>query len=194
MKELKEIEIYLLSNNVLMVKAWEKAFTGVKGVEPVCSDFGVFMATRKVGAVVSPANAYGLMDGGYDQAITDWFGEKLQQDVRRYISDNFYGEQPVGTSFIIDTGKDGVKLIHTPTMRYPERIRDPLVIYTCMRTCLMCAMENDVESIVIPAFGALTGCVPAELVADMMKRAYDQLLNPPSYISWRYAKLVYIKY
>lgn len=194
MKELKEIEIYLLSNNVLMVKAWEKAFSGVEGVETVCSDFGVFMATRKVGCVVSPANAYGLMDGGYDRAITDWFGEKLQQDVRRYIMDNFYGEQPVGTSFITDTGKDGVKLIHTPTMRYPERIRDPLVIYTCMRTCLMCAMENDVESIVIPAFGALTGCVPVELVADMMKRAYDQLLNPPSYISWRYAKSVYIKY
>lgn len=194
MKNIEEIKIYLLSRDILTTKAWEREFANVQNVEVACSDFGVFMATHKVGCVVSPANAYGLMDGGYDQAITDWFGEKLQQDVRRYISYNFYGEQPVGTSFIIDTGKDGVKLIHTPTMRYPERIRDPLIIYTCMRTCLMCACSNDVQSIVIPAFGALTGCVSADLVALMMKRAYDQLLNPPSYISWRYADSVHFKY
>lgn len=177
-----------------MAKAWTAQFDGVENVEVVCSDFGRFMVGTKVDCVVSPANAYGLMDGGYDQAITDWFGERLQMEVRRYILSNFCGEQPVGSSFIINTEKEGVKLIHTPTMRYPERIRDPLVVYTCMRTCLMCAMQNGVKSIVIPAFGALTGCLSPETVAQMMKRAYDQLSDPPSYISWRYAKSAYFKY
>lgn len=177
-----------------MAKAWEEQFDGVKTVKVVCSDFGRFMVEGKVDCVVSPANAYGLMDGGYDQAITDWFGEELQMRVREHILSNFCGEQPVGTSFIIDAKKDGVRLIHTPTMRYPDRIRDPLVVYTCTRTCLMCAMQNGVKSIVVPAFGALTGCLSPQTVAGMMKRAFDQLSVPPAYISWRYAKSAYFKY
>lgn len=31
----------------------------------------------RIDAVVSPANAYGLMDGGYDKALTDYFGNDL---------------------------------------------------------------------------------------------------------------------
>lgn len=41
-------------------------------------------------------------------------------------------------------------------MRIPSVIKDPMVIYHCMRTCLMTAMESGIDSIVIPAFGG--GC------------------------------------
>lgn len=194
MVNLKDIKIYLLCNNSLFTDEWKEKFKGVEGVEVVLSDFGRFMVSNKVECVVSPANSYGLMDGGYDLAITEWFGDALQMKVREKILSEFFGEQPVGTSIIVDTEKDGVKLIHTPSMRYPERIRDPLVIYTCMRTCLICAMQNDIRSMVIPAFGGLTGCVTPKVVADMMRRAYDQLANPPEYISWRYADAVHFKY
>ena len=104
--------------------------------------------------------------------------------MQQYILHHFYGEQPVGTSFLIDAGKDGQSLIHTPSMRTPQRILDPQVIYQCMRTTLMCAAEYSIESIVIPMFGGLTGGVRPQLVADMMWRAYRQLKNPPERIGW----------
>lgn len=188
MKNISELKIYLLSNDFDMCCAWRAKFSSVPNVEIVCENFVGFMQKYKVDCVVSPANAYGLMDGGYDQAITDWFGNGLQQKVQRYIVEKLYGEQPVGTSIIFDTDIDGVTLIHTPTMRYPERIIDPCVVYHCMRTCLMCALENDVKSIVIPAFGAATGELSCDVVAEMMFRALSQISDPPSKIDWNYAR------
>ncbi len=156
-------------------------------VTAVCDDFKHFMDTTDVECVVSPANSYGLMDGGYDLAISEWFGWDLMKKVQRYILDNFKGEQPVGTSFIIDTGVKDKKLIHTPTMRVPSSIRDPMVIYHCMRTCLMTALDNNVKSIVIPAFGGGCGYVRPQPICEMMFHAYEQIMNPPSEITWEYA-------
>lgn len=44
------------------------------------------------------------MDGGVDAAITQFFGMQLQKKVQKYIITNYDGEQPVGTSFILETG------------------------------------------------------------------------------------------
>ena len=82
--------------------------------------FEIFMSKNKVECVVSPANSFGLMDGGFDLAITKWYGDQLQKRVQQYIIDNFYGEQHVGSSFIIETGKENEYLIHTLTMQTPQ--------------------------------------------------------------------------
>lgn len=193
-RKLEDLEIYLLDKDIEMVESWSRFFGTVKNVIPVCNYFDDFMAITRVQCVVSPANAYGLMDGGYDLAISEWFGYDLQKKVQHYIVERLHGEQPVGTSIIIDTDIDGIKLIHTPTMRYPDWIRDPLVVYQCMRTCLMTAMDNDVNSIVIPAFGGCAGGVPSDVIAEMMWRAYKQISEAPSEISWRYAVSSHFNY
>lgn len=179
-------KIYLLERDLRKCKFLELYFDSAPEVEIICDDFQHFMETRQVQCVVSPANAFGLMDGGYDLAITEWFGDQLQKRVQQYIIHHFYGEQPVGTSFLIDAGRDGQSLIHTPTMRTPQRILDARMIYQCMRTTLICAAEHNVESIVIPMFGGSTGGVRPQLAADMMGRAYRQLKNPPEKIDWNY--------
>ena len=46
------------------------------------------METYDVECVVSPANSYGFMDGGYDLAITNYFGEALMEKVQRLIIKN----------------------------------------------------------------------------------------------------------
>lgn len=186
-KSIQSIKVYLLDRNPEMYAAWSKHFYGLNNVSIVCSDFVEFMRRNKVDCVVSPANSYGIMDGGYDEAITAWFGNDLQERVQRHIVDNLYGEQPVGTSIILDTNLDGVKLIHTPTMRTPSIIKDESLVYHCTRSCLITALNGGVSSVVLPAFGAATGCVPYETVAQMMWRAYDQLNNPPDEIDWEYA-------
>lgn len=188
MKDLRKIKIYLLDRNFEMCSAWKNKFMGTSNVSVICDDFVSFMKKYRVDCVVSPANAYGLMDGGYDLAITEWFGDGLQKKVQRYIIDNLCGEQPVGTSIVVDTDVAGVKLIHTPTMRFPGYIKDNILVYHCMRTCLMAAMKSDVDAVVIPAFGGMNGAVPYEILADMMWRAYMQIINKPERIDWDYAR------
>jgi O-acetyl-ADP-ribose deacetylase (regulator of RNase III) len=177
------MKIYILERNRRKAKVFEEIFEK-EMVEVVCDDFLDFMATTKVDCVVSPANAYGLMDGGYDLAITEWFGDQLQKRVQQYIIDNYCGEQPVGSSFIIEAGKDGQKLIHTPTMRVPSKIVDASIVYQCMRTTLMTAIKNDIKSIVIPVFGGLTGGVDDLTAAKLMWLGYKQVMNPNKKIDW----------
>ena len=152
-------------------------------------DFFSFMQKANVECIVSPANSFGLMDGGYDLALSEWFGPQLQKKVQQYIIDNFWGEQPVGTSFIIDANEKGQKLIHTPSMQTPREIVDPFVVYQCMRTTLMCAYQNNVKSILIPLFGGGCGGVHPQTIAKMMKLAYDQIHNPPDKLDWSYADI-----
>lgn len=180
--------IYLLERDLRKCRFLELYFASETNVKIVCDDFQHFMKTHHVQCVVSPANAFGLMDGGYDLAITEWFGDQLQKRVQQYIIDHFYGEQPVGTSFLIDAGRDNQLLIHTPTVRTPQKILDPRVIYQCMRTTLMCAAEYNIESIVIPIFGGATGKVRPQLAAEMMWKAYQQLKNIPKRIDWDYVE------
>lgn len=180
------MKIYLLDKSREMVSAWKKYFEN-ENVEIVCEDFMLFMDLYDVECVVSPANAYGLMDGGFDLAITNYFGQELQKNVQKIICERYYGEQPVGTSIMVGIPNTNKKLIHTPTMRFPSKILDPKVVYQCMRTTLMVALKNNIKSIVIPAFGGRCGCLEADVVAKMMYMAYKQLQNPPKEISWDYA-------
>ena len=119
-------------------------FFDCKDVYLVNESFESFMKKNKgnIECVVSPANSFGLMDGGYDLALTNWYGEQLQEKVQEYIINNYYGEQSVGTSFTIPTNKDNQFLIHTPTMRTPEEIVDPRIIYQCMRSTLIEAKKK----------------------------------------------------
>lgn len=182
------MRIYVIDKSEEKIRCVQQYFHGVPEVECVVEEFDVFLSSNPVQCIVSPGNSYGLMDGGYDLAITRYFGDQLQQRVQRHIIDHYYGEQPVGTSFIIDAGRNGQKLIHTPTMRTPYFIREPLVIYQCMRTTLICAMENNVESILLPLFGGGCGQVHPERIAEMMRKAYDQLQDPPKKLDWHYVE------
>ena len=182
------MQIYVIDKSEAKICCVRKYFQNVPEVECVAEEFDVFLRSHPVQCVVSPGNSYGLMDGGYDLAITCYFGDQLQKRVQSHIIAHYYGEQPVGTSFIIDAGKNGQKLIHTPTMRTPYLIREPQVIYQCMRTTLICAMENNVESILIPLFGGGCGQVNSESIAQMMRKAYDQLRDLPQKLDWRYAE------
>ncbi len=180
------MKIYLIERNIAKFSCL-KTYFDQEAVELVNESFEKFMLNNHVQCVVSPANSFGLMDGGFDLALTDWYGDQLQERVQQYIIDNFYGEQPVGSSFIIETKKNNQFLIHTPTMQTPQLIEDPRVIYQCMRSTLIEARRNNIESILIPMFGGACGGVKPEIVAKMMWLAYKQLKNTPSKIDWDYA-------
>lgn len=194
------MKIYLLDINKEMTNAWIKYFK-YSGVEIVNDDFCTFISEHQdIEAIVSPANSFGLMDGGYDKAIIDYYGPALMEHVQYAILKRWHGEQPVGTSMSVSIANrfylkevNGKKdlfhpiLIHTPTMRTPEVIEDPRIIYQCMRTTLIEAINQEVDSIVIPAFGGCTGKVDHDTIAKMMFLAFNQLSNVPDKITWGYA-------
>ena len=187
------MKIYFIDIEKSMILSWKKYFGEEKDVEIIHTDFESFMREYQVEAIVSPANSFGLMDGGYDLAISNWFGDDLQKKVQKYIVDNYFGEQIVGTSFITDIPGSNNRLIHTPSMRIPDRIEDISVVYQCMRSTLMVALKNSVESILIPAFGCGTGMLKEDDVARMMHFAYKQIMNPPKELSWDYAYSTHYK-
>ncbi len=186
---MEEMMLHLVTNSAGMAKAWSAAFRGYKGIAVYHADFKRFIAEHpEIDAIVSPANSYGLMDGGFDGAITDVFGRELAEKVRAGILGRFYGEQPVGTSFSVPIpGREDVLLIHTPTMRVPSCIVDSMVVYQCMRTSLMEAMRTSRRQVVVPAFGAACGSLPFMEIAQLMWEAYLQISNPPQEITWEYA-------
>ena len=180
------MDIYIIDHNAQMLKPFYRLFADAPDVTIVCSDFEEFIQENEVECLVSPANSYGLMDGGYDLALTRWFGQQMMDRVQEYIIRHFHGEQILGTSFLVEAEENGQSLIHTPTMRYPMLISDPSIVYQCMRSCLICAKEHGVESILIPLFGGGVGGLEPEVIADMMYRAYTQLRHPPRQITWDY--------
>lgn len=178
------MKIYIIEKDYEKFKYLQPYFINEDDVILINESFEKFIKNNKVQCVVSPANSFGIMDGGYDLVLTKWYGKQLQERVQKYIIENYYGEQPIATSFIIEAGKDNQYLIHTPTMRTPERIIDTRIIYQSMRTTLMIAKQHKIESILIPMFGGLTGCVRPQVVAEMMYLGYCQIMKPPKQLSW----------
>lgn len=187
---IEDLQITLLDINKRMYISWFSYFQDFKNINIVNDDLHSFLKRVNIDCLVSPANGFGIMDGGFDLAITQWYGKNLIEIVQNKILKEYYGEQPVGTSLIVNTESNPKYLIHTPTMRHPMTIRDCEIIYHCMRSTLIKALENDIKSIIIPAFGGATGGISSDIVAYMMYRAYEQILNHPNNISWDVVKIL----
>ncbi len=139
--------------------------------------------------LASPANSFGLMDGGMDAAITNYFGDQLQKRVQARIIEEYCGEQPVGTSFIIETNNAKIPyLAHTPTMRVPADIRGTDNVYRATKASLITARRAGIQSIILPAFGAGAGRMHPQEVARQMYLAYKHVNNPPESIDWNFAR------
>jgi len=142
--------------------------------------------------IVSPANSFGIMDGGIDKAIIDYFGIDFQHKVFGEIMDCWHGEQPVGTSMLI-YHTNGKCVAHTPTMRMPRDIRGTANVYYAMKAMLKIvknyndlAILDDVQikTVICPGLGTLTGKMPPMLAAQQMEHAYYDFKNPPDLIDW----------
>ena len=54
-------------------------------------------------AIVSPANSFGIMNGGLDLTIRYELGFDVEQSLQRKILLSYHGELPVGSALIIKT-------------------------------------------------------------------------------------------
>lgn len=200
-------KLFLLSHNAEMCECWRREFFDVEGVEVVCEEFDAFMRQRRadfdafladiaadttsiyVGDVqiVCPGNSHGILTGGgYGGAVGRYFGKYLQPHLWEQIGMTWRGEAPVASVTAFQhTGDDAgdpmrnheEQLMYVPVTRVPGAIRDRQVIYDITRATLgACDLRRDV--IVMPAFGAGNGGIPREVVARLMRLAYESTANP----------------
>lgn len=185
------MKLILFNPDRPLCDAWRESFVNLPDVEIVR---GYFEHLQAYDCMVSPANSFGLMDGGIDGAFTEYFGEQLMRRVQQRILDDFLGEQPVGTSFIIETNHPKHPfLAHTPTMRVPMTIAHTDHVYKAMAAMLLAVhkhnqtAERKIEIIACPGLGTGVGEVPYKEAARQMSLAYRYFLTPPKWIDWSLA-------
>jgi len=183
---LPDLQLRLISPDAEMCSAFEQRFDDLPRVTVI---HGVLEDLDKFGAFATAGNSYGLMSAGIDAAVIERFGEQLQSEVQRHILDQYLGEQPVGTAFLVATGdRNAPWIIHAPSMRVPSCIEGRENIYLATWAVLLAVYHHELEppinDLVMPAFGAGFGRVPFDEVARQMAVAYRYFLTPPYPPDW----------
>jgi O-acetyl-ADP-ribose deacetylase (regulator of RNase III) len=181
--------IYLIDKSQPLVQAWQAAFADCPAVEAVAGSY----FQRAADAIVSPANSFGIMDGGLDLALRDELGYSVENKLQEAIVRDYHGELPIGSAVIVETGHSEWKyLVAAPTMRVPEPIAFTLNAYMAFRAILV-AVENfnrekgksEIDSIVCSGLGTGVGQMSAVKCARQMRAAYEMVCKPAEIPSFR---------
>ena len=106
------MQVWLVGRNPELVSAWEREFEGFVGVHVV--EGNILQLAENT--IVSPANSYGIMDGGIDLVYTEYFGPRLQEEVQRAVGRRPEGYLPVGAAVLVKTGHQRIPyMISAPT-------------------------------------------------------------------------------
>ena len=184
-----QLRLILVDPDDRLCEAWREAFTGHHAVTIVT---GRFQELAEFDCMVSAANSFGLMDGGVDLAVARFFGEALVDRVQAHIRHEYFGEQPIGTSFIVETGNpEHPYVAHTPTMRIPMSIRTTDYVYLAMWAMLRAVHHHNrttqlppIRTVACPGLGTGAGEMPAVEAARQMEIAYRWYVNPVSRLDW----------
>ncbi|MDZ8087990.1 MAG: macro domain-containing protein [Nostoc sp. DedQUE12b] len=181
------MKLILVAPDSLLCAAFEQHFNYLPNVEIVNN---YFECLPDFDCMVSPANSFGMMDGGIDAAIIRFFGPYLMARVQQRILEDYLGEQPAGTSMIVKTGDHKHPfLAHTPTMRVPMIIAGTDIPYIAMWAMLLSVRHHNqhvkqkINTIACPGLGTGIGRVPYTEAARQMALAYDRFLYPPKYLN-----------
>jgi len=183
-------KLWLVHPDDAMCEAFEHRFDGMPNVRIVK---GRFADLEPHDCFVTAGNAFGLMTAGIDAAVIHRFGEPLMQRVQHRIMDEFFGEQPVGTAFILPTDDITLPfLCHAPTMRVPGNIEGTDKVYAATWAALLAihahnrSADSRIEVVAFPAMGTGFGGVPFGEAARQMAVAYRHFLEPPHRLDWEF--------
>ena len=165
----------LVDRDAALVRAWRNAFADRDDVEVLEGDY----FARPAGAMVSPANSFGIMDGGLDAAIRDQLGFTVQKRVQRAIVERHHGELPIGAAELVETGDDRWPvLVVAPTMRVPENVAQTLNAYLAFRAVVLACKRADIESLVCCGLATGIGGMEPQRAAVQMRMALLHATGP----------------
>jgi len=165
-----------------LTRAWSEVFAASDQVEVQQADF----FAQDADALVSPANSFGIMDGGLDAAIRARLGGHIETAVQRRIVEEHHGEMPVGAAEVVPTGHERWPfLVVAPTMRVPESVAQTLNAYLAFRAVLLAIVRHNqrggtqrIDSVVVPGLGTGIGAMDARRCAAQMRIAFDHASKP----------------
>jgi O-acetyl-ADP-ribose deacetylase (regulator of RNase III) len=178
------LTFHLVDQNPEVVKAWNQFFS--RGGRAEISE-GDIMALDTT-AIVTPANSFGIMEGGLGDCLNKASQGKLETRIRKMIQDKHAGEMPVGQAEIIKSGMDKPQfVVVAPTVRVPIRQTNTTVnTYLATRAALRAiaaymreANENGgakIESVAFVGMGCGGAKCPPVVAAFQMYEAYCQVV------------------
>jgi O-acetyl-ADP-ribose deacetylase (regulator of RNase III) len=171
-------KIILIDKSQEITDAWLKVFSKEElqryGIEIINADFREL--PRNIGRnylLTTAGNSYGVMGGGLDYIIAKCF-PGLENRVRRWIDEKFFGEMPVGFSeafYMLENYYPFSGVIYTPTMRAPTRIKNTENVYLATRATLRVLGKEPDLYLVMTGFGGGCGQVPPHQIAACMRLA-----------------------
>lgn len=175
--------IILVDQSVRLVNAWRTAFSRYDNITIQPGDYFEIEAN----AIVSPANSFGIMDGGIDLAIRDKLGFGIERRVQEVILTRYHGEMPVGIAEVIETKHQRYPyLICAPTMRIPEQVSASINAYLAFRAALLaCGRFNHssgtrkIDSLLCCGLATGVGGMDPSRCAAQMSLAYKSMIFPP---------------
>jgi O-acetyl-ADP-ribose deacetylase (regulator of RNase III) len=180
--------LWLVHPDDEMCAAFRRRFAGLPNVRVVR---GRFEDLDPHDCFVTAGNAFGLMTAGIDVAVVRRFGDGLMRRVQQRVLDDYFGEQPVGTAFLVPTGDPALPFVcHAPTMRVPGNIDGTDKVYAATWAALLAVAAHNrtsrerIEVVGMPAMGTGFGGVPFDEAARQMAAAYRHLLEPPHRLDW----------
>jgi O-acetyl-ADP-ribose deacetylase (regulator of RNase III) len=180
--------LWLVHPDEAMCAAFRKRFDGLPNVRIIR---GRFEELGPHDCFVTAGNAFGLMTAGIDAAVVRRFGAGIMLQVQQHIMDEYFGEQPVGTAFVLETGDPSLPfLAHAPTMRVPGSIEGSDKVYAATWAALQAIQahyrteEQRIAVAALPAMGTGFGGVSFGEAARQMAIAYRHFLEPPARLDW----------
>ena len=169
-------------------EAFRHPFEGLPGIRVVQASFPDMDPHD---CFVTAGNSFGIVTAGIDSAAVHFFSQSLMQRVQYRIMDDYFGEQPVGTAFVVPTDHPDIPfIVHAPTMRVPGSIEGTDKVYLATWAALLTihahnrAAERKIEVAAFPAMGTGFGGVPYAEAARQMAAAYRHYLKPPHRLDW----------
>jgi len=132
--------------------------------------------SMRADAIVSPANSFGFMDGGFDLAITDMIGEYAPNMLRQDILDEHNGELDIGSYQVVETHNASFPyLISAPTMRTPKDVSHTNNAYLHLRAVLKAMSYHEYDSIVMTMPCVGVGRMDPVIAAKQMRMAWQSM-------------------
>lgn len=199
------MKVILIDMNIDIVNAWKEIIPDqFKGIEFEILQGDIVSFSKERGhqfAIVSPANSFGIMDGGVDRAISKLIfkNEPVEQRIRLEATKRFgFAFTPVGQAVSVFNPKFKYysALISAPTMQYPMKINRTLNAYISTYAALKefdrlsdLVQDGEEKEIVFTAMGGLTGGYTPKQVAVQMWGAFVQYrsMDPNFKTDWKSA-------
>lgn len=165
----------LIAKDPALRDAWAQVFESFDGVSAHLGDY----FSMDADAMVSPANSFGIMDGGLDIAIREPLGPHVETRTHQAMVEHHHGELPVGSAVVVPTDHPRWPyLVVAPTMRVPEPVPQSLNAYLAFRATLLAVLRHNdanptkaIRSLVCSALATGVGQMSPRRCAAQMRVA-----------------------